>query len=114
MQPSWGEPLWELQDVRALVDPNLTALLFSLYIMLAALLTTTMPLFLLVQKPSRLSDVHSRWKKRRNISRDSGVGVSLSVSYLPLPHAVLRLHMPLSHLSILADQSSFPHHLGGC
>ena len=49
-----------------------------------------------VQRPSLLLDVRSRWTRRHNISRDSVVGVSLSVSYLPLPRALLRLHMSLA------------------
>jgi hypothetical protein len=33
VQPSWREPLWKLEDVRLLVNPNLPALLFSCYSM---------------------------------------------------------------------------------
>jgi hypothetical protein len=111
VQPSWGESLWELQDVRSLVNPVL--LHYLRYSALTALSTTTMLLSPLVQRLSLLSDVHSRWTRRRSISRDSDVGVSLSVSYLPSPRTLFLLHMPLSPLPILADQSPFPHHLGG-
>jgi hypothetical protein len=79
----------------------------------AAQLTTTIPRSLLVQSPSLSLDVHSRWMRRRSISRDSDVGVSLSVSYQTSPRALLRSHMPLSPLLVFADESPFPHHLGG-
>src|SRR6266849_3922501 len=51
----------------------------------AAQLTTTIPRSLLVQSPSLSLGVHARWMRRRSISRDSDVGVSLSVSYLTSP-----------------------------
>jgi hypothetical protein len=78
----------------------------------AAQLTTTIPRSLLVQSPSLSLDVRSRWMRRRSISRDSDVGVSLSVSYLTSPSA-LSAHTPVFPLPVFADESSFPHHLGG-
>jgi len=48
--------------------------------------------------------------RRRNISHESDVGVSLSVSYLTLPCALLRSH---PRPPVFADDSPFPHHLGG-
>jgi len=79
----------------------------------AAQLTTTIPRSLLMQSPSRSLDVHSRWMRRRSISPDSDVGVSLLVSLLTSPRALLRSNMPLSPLPVFADESPFPHHLGG-
>jgi hypothetical protein len=60
----------------------------------AVQLTTTIPRSLLEQSLSRSLDDHSRWMRRRSISRDSDVGVSPSVSYLTSPRA-LRSQMPL-------------------
>jgi hypothetical protein len=77
-------------------------------------LTTTMPRSLLAQSPSLSLDVRSRWMRRRGISRDFDVGVSLSVSYLTSPCALLCSHMPLSPLPVFDNKSPFPHHLGGC
>ena len=75
---------------------------------------TTKPLSLLVQSPSLSLDVHSRWMKRPSISRDSDVGVSLSVSDLTSPRALLRSQLPLSPLPLVFfDDSPFPDHLGG-
>ena len=79
----------------------------------AVQLTTTIPRSLLVQSLSRSLDDHSRWMRRRSISRDSDVGVSLSVSYLTSPRALLGSQMPLFPLPGFADESPFPHHAGG-
>ena len=78
----------------------------------AAQLTTTISRSLLVQSPSLSLDVHSRWMRHRSISRDSDVGVLLSVSYLTSPRA-LSAHTPLFPLPVFVDESPFPHHLGG-
>jgi hypothetical protein len=80
---------------------------FSYFTRSAAQLTTTIPRSLLVQSPSLLLDDHSRWMRRRSISRDSDVGVSLLVSYLTSPRALLRSHMPLSSLPVFADEVRF-------
>jgi len=92
VQPSWGEPLGELQDVRPLVKPFCVAA--PLYhVASAARLTTTMPHFLLAQKQSLSSDGRSRWTRRRSISRGFGVGVSpLVSSYICFARAFLLVY----------------------
>lgn len=67
-----------------LVIFNFVVLLFLPHASLAALLTTTMLRSLLVQRPSLLSEIHSRSTRCHGITRDFDVGVSPLVIYSPL------------------------------
>lgn len=101
MQPSWGEPLWELQDVRPLRSPTLRSYFFYVIAAPTALSTTTT----LLNIPCRCRDPHFHLA---SIPAGRGAaascttpafgpaGVSRLVSYLPLPRVLLRLPMPPS------------------